>query len=302
MKTSKNFALVLLLVAACSKSSSEQNKTDPTASAKTTPTPSSTSPKQNNDKGGITLPSNPQLGNPSHKSGSTSFEKNPTITFRVQIGQPEEIAKKIKDQINLIDSSDRNIPIKVQGETSKDNDPTIRISPENDLEIDSWYVLKLNLEGAVPIVISSAEKETTVSDYKLKFFTGSAPHLIEVLLVKKSSTLMILRFSEPVDMKSLVDNIQVVSGGKKITSCVVGAGSCLDKATATGQSEVIQLSVSGDMKEEVSIRIDGQVMGSGRTVSDGSKYLEPSTVENGSLMYNIATWQDVPDGKLWASE
>ena len=89
-----------------------------------------------------------------------------------------------------------------------------------------------------------------------------------------------------------------------ITSCVGGAGSCLDKATATGQSDVIQLqlSVSGDIKEEVSIRIDGQVMGSGRTVSDGSKYLEPSIVENGSLVYNIATWQDVQNNKLWVSE
>jgi len=160
----------------------------------------------------------------------------------------------------------------------------------------------LNLGDSVPVVMANAGKVTKFFDYKLKFFTGSAPHLLDVLLVEKSSTLMILTFSEPVDMGSLVDNIQVLSGGQTITSCVVGNGGCLNKAAAAGQSDVIQLSVSGEMKGELSIRIDGQVMGSGRNVSEGSKYLDPDTVENGSLVYKLTTWQDVPDGKLWVYE
>lgn len=169
-------------------------------------------------------------------------------------------AALLKTQARFVGADNTIIPT-VVAVPNKGNPNEVRFSvePAEDLADDSWYWLVVEPSTNVSVGV-------TEGTYTQRFYTSSAPHVVEIEVAKGSAY---IRLSEAVDLRT-VDGTQLLKNGKlPISGCTSAGAGCVG-GTASPQwlsSFVVSLPSSATALS-LSLEHVGKWQGSARAFSE----------------------------------
>lgn len=295
--------LSLALLAACSKEHSTPSSSGtPVGSIPSSGSSSSggTGGGQTNPDphpGGLAFPTDFYLIPPSLPSGVTNADTLGTSLFNPSFVLGDQVLPLVQKHAVYLDTQGNRTRTRASFEPQKEpgTNPLIKVQAETPLAPDEWFWLVVETSESLAI-----KKAGTFSqpNYVFKFFTGSSPQILSVLYVKKATEALHIRFSEPVEAKTLAQGVRLFSGGKQVDGCLFWNGAQCVKSDSPGYNETVTFSLKPGTPPPYIMHVLPTVMGSGR--SFGESLVGETKQADGTTVYEMDSWEEIAEGKLWS--
>jgi hypothetical protein len=281
--------------------------------------------------GGVDL--RPRARMTSFARGATSVDVEPRLLFTVQCGShrtcakdPEAMAALVASHVRIVDDAGEEVPLAAAPEAQKSADGAIvteipvAVTVKGSLKIDRWYKLQMSSDQQLVLassdltsdehadVLSGAPHDRPgTASVEVPFFTGSAPHLVEVKRStdpQKPLASVVLTFSEAVKLASAARSIEITGARRApLQGCIWSPvmRRCADATDVMINSAVefvFAKPVSAADLASIEVHLGGDLIGGSRTVAEGAAAAGFSLKAHGTLGRSLdvavaaSNWRD----------
>jgi hypothetical protein len=215
--------------------------------------------------------------------GATSVEVTPKIGFRlVGVSAPEgpSVAATAAAHLQFVDGAGQMVVADGRFFPEQPVDLPAEFWPKTPLAPDAWYWMVADANPEVLLVTQSDTfglQSGVPRRFESRFFTGSAPHIIDISLEPDKSGRVAearILFSEPVLASSLAGGLGVELGETPAAGCVsLGNDGCVTQASQMDVQVVLfrfEAPIDPAAATSLSLHLEGSVRGSARTVAEGN--------------------------------
>jgi hypothetical protein len=238
------------------------------------------------------------------RSGATNMPTHFDTVVRIHARQGKpgaELLDAISKQ-TYFESNGRTISTesKLSSDDAKDGYFYVTIRPTVPLTKDAWW----NLVFENSDLVEAGRNDGALARWK--FFTGSAPR-IAFVEVSKSSKVVYIEYSEPIDLGALDAAHALTVEGQQLSSCILQGDQCANLPDGVmGESVNLKVPDSIDTASamDLVVALPKGLTGQGRSIAEGIGVAGgPGEIVDGVVQFHIGAteWTSCNDGdaKCW---